>query len=276
MLRWLRGAKAQPAPADAPGPSLATISFPKFHDGLPNAQAAVDIFKGRWASLLPEVDGAPLAAGESGLFTMDPKPGLAAMAFGGGTGRLDGFKVLDLGPLEGGLAYGLEALGADVLAIEGNAEAYLKCLIAKEILGMKSKFMLGDFIRQLEEIDESYDLICASGVLYHMTQPLKLIELVCRRGARSLVWTHYYDPDRVSGYAREDATYNGVTAPHYRKSYGDQTHGRFWGGLADSACWLPRDEILRAFRAFGHSRAEVVAEDVNNPHGPCFTIVTSR
>ena len=63
---------------------------------------------------------------------------------------------------------------------------------------------------------------------------------------------------------------------HFRKGYGDHTHGQFWGGLADAACWLPRDEILRAFQTFGHSKVEVLETNLDHPHGPCFTIVASR
>jgi hypothetical protein len=125
-------------------------------------------------------------------------------------------------------------------------------------------------------VEQSWDLIVASGVLYHMTRPLQLIELICRRGARSVVWTHYYDPELVSGYEALPGEHRGVAAEHFRKGYGDRSQGTFWGGLADSACWLRREDILSAFRAFGHSRVEVVAENRAHPHGPCFTLVTAR
>lgn len=67
-----------------------------------------------------------------------------------------------------------------------------------------------------------------------------------------------------------------MTAPHFSKAYGDQTHGKFWGGVADRACWLRPDDILRAFHAFGHTRTEVIEDSPDHPHGPCFTVVTSR
>jgi hypothetical protein len=276
MLKWRRCAKPPEPEPSGETSDLATVSFPKFYNGLPSAQAAVDIFRGRWASILPDVDGKPIEAGDAGHFTMSPQPGYAAAAFGGDTGRLDGFRTLDLGPLEGGLSYGFEQLGCDVLAVEGNAEAYLKCLIAKEILGMKAKFVFGDFVRYLDQVDESFDLIVASGVLYHMVTPLKLIDLICRRGARVIMWTHYYDPDSCEGYEEEPGQHRGFSVPHFRKGYGDRRYGRFWGGLAKSTCWLRREDILAAYTTFGFSRVEVVAEDLNHPHGPCFTVVGSR
>ena len=265
-----------PALDDAPGQNLATISFQKFHDRRPGPQAALDIFKDRWSSSLPDDVAGPLVAGEAPLFTLDHRPWQAAQAFGGGTGRLDSFKVLELGPLEGGHTWKLESFGAEVTAIEGNAEAYLKCLIVKEVLGMRAKFLLGDFVRYLRETDAAWDLIFASGVLYHMVRPLELIELICRSSSRAFLWTHFYDADRCSGFVSEAVTYAGVSAPHFAKGYGDQTHGKFWGGLADRACWLTRDDILAAFRAFGHTKVEVLETNLEHPHGPCFTVATSR
>jgi hypothetical protein len=66
----------------------------------------------------------------------------------------------------------LEAAGAQIDAIEANQRTYLRCLITKEILGLtRSKFWLGDFIKALENWDQRYDLIVASGVLYHLKNP---------------------------------------------------------------------------------------------------------
>lgn len=282
MFKWLAPLPAAPQPeavvapiVAAQDPNLATLSFQKFHDLIPSPQAAIDIFKGRWASSFPELDP-PVVAGGSPLFTIDHRPRQAGAAFGGETARLDGFKVVELGPLEGGHTYQLEGLGADVIAIEGNAEAYLKCLIVKEILGMNSKFLLGDFIKYLEAVEQPFDLVFASGVLYHMVQPLRLIELICKASDRAFLWTHYYDPERCSDFQGAVIEHGGLSIEHFRKGYGDQTHGQFWGGLADAACWLPRDEILRAFQAFGHSQVEVLETNLDHPAGPCFTIVTSR
>ena len=56
--------------------------------------------------------------------------------------------ILELGPLEGGHSYMLDRAGAaQVVAIEGNARAYLKCLIVKELLGLpRVQFLCGDSV----------------------------------------------------------------------------------------------------------------------------------
>ena len=53
-------------------------------------------------------------------------------------GSIEGFRILELGPLESGHTYQLERLGAgSILCIEASPEFYLKSLIIKEILGLK-------------------------------------------------------------------------------------------------------------------------------------------
>ena len=58
-----------------------------------------------------------------------------------------GFACLELGPLEAGHSYILDRAGAlEVLAIEANRRAFLKCLVVKEMIGLPSvRFVLGDF-----------------------------------------------------------------------------------------------------------------------------------
>src|SRR5690349_6333313 len=99
----------------------------------PSAQNAVDIFRGEWSSQLPATLQGEAKAGDTPLFE-DDRIKWAIEQFGGATN----FTALELGPLEGGHSYMLERQGAtSVLAIEANVRAYLKCLITKELLGLK-------------------------------------------------------------------------------------------------------------------------------------------
>src|SRR5437764_1323074 len=76
----------------------APASFSKFELRPPSHQNAVDIFDGKWASNFAEVCP-ELRAGQTPLFTVDRRPGDAARLLGI-NGRLDGMRVLELGPLE--------------------------------------------------------------------------------------------------------------------------------------------------------------------------------
>ena len=62
-------------------------------------------------------------------------------------GGVQGLSILELGPLESGHPYMLQKAGArEIVAVEANTRAYLKCLIAKEVLGLEAAhFTLGDF-----------------------------------------------------------------------------------------------------------------------------------
>jgi hypothetical protein len=249
------------------------MEFNKFSTAVPSAQNAVDIFHGRWASKLPR-HVEDLVAGPAAHFDGDPRPYFVAQEFGGPLRTLSGFDVCELGPMEAGHTYQLESLGANVTAIEGNVEAYLKCLVVKEIFGLRSKFFLGDFVSFLEKTNRQFDLIFASGVLYHMMEPTKLISLMCKSAPRLFLWTHYYDEKHCEGYERIDVECDGEVVPHFQKGYGDRSHGRFWGGLAESASWLRREDIIRVLKENGHENFKVVEEQVDHPHGPCFSAVS--
>src|SRR6516162_79040 len=223
----------------------APASFQKFELRAPSHQNAVEIFDGKWASDLSEVCPG-LRAGQTPLFSHDPRPRDAARLLGA-NGRLDGMRVLELGPLEGAHTYQLEKLGAaSILAIEANAEAFLKCLITKEITGLRAaKFMHGDFYRYLENTNEHFDLVFCCGVLYHMPDPLALIGSIAKSTKRCFVWTHYYDGKHYPGpprEARSDPRYPGVIM--YTVEYDNMDSGLFWGGNRPTSVWLDRDAII--------------------------------
>ncbi|MBC8104440.1 MAG: class I SAM-dependent methyltransferase, partial [Cytophagales bacterium] len=133
--------------------------------GVPGDQTALDIFKEEWSSRFPEERADIRSGGESPLFD-DPRVAWAIEQIGGISGKT----VLELGPLEGGHTYQFDRAGAaSIVAVEANTRGYLKCLIAKEVLGMPSAhFLCGDFVEYLRVNQMHYDLCFASGVLYHM------------------------------------------------------------------------------------------------------------
>jgi hypothetical protein len=155
----------------------------------------------------------------------------------------------------------------------------LKCLIVKELLGMKASFLFGDVAEYLRAHDDAdrakFDLIFCSGVLYHMIDPLRLIDLIARCTDRCFVWTHYYR-DGLSGRTPEIRTHAGFEATHWLVDYGEtRNEAGFWGGNQSHAAWLDRDAILGAFRHFGLAQVEV-AFDSELAGGPSFALVASR
>ena len=140
-------------------PPSASTDFKHFFGAVPTDQNALDLFAGEWSSS-PPASRPELKAGATPLFD-DPRMQWAHDRFNE-MGLTDGFAgrdVLELGPLEGAHTYLIDKLGAtSVTAVEANARAYLKCLIAKEVFGMPhSRFLLGDVLSFLNTTERTYD-----------------------------------------------------------------------------------------------------------------------
>jgi hypothetical protein len=258
-------------PIQAGHPVQSVLRFEKFTQRAPSPQNAVDIFRGRWASDISEILPG-IHSGPTGHFAGDPRPGFLLKNFGTEQGTLAGMRILELGPLEGAHTFQLEGFGADeVVAIEANAEAYLKCLIVKEILELKKiRFLYGDFMEYLREDDTKWNIIFCCGVLYHMIDPIALIELISQRTDRVFVWTHYCASESQSTYTA--VTKRGEQFKYYSHVYAGRDSGTFWGGVQDKSFWMSRDDILRAFKMYGFVNVDVHHEEPNHQNGPSFSI----
>lgn len=247
----------------------------------PGPQNALDIFAGEWSCRLPP-PFEQLRAGHAPLFR-DLRIEWAAQALGG----VQGQRVLELGPLEGGHSYLLEQLGAaSVLAIEANARAFLKCLIVKEIVPLtRTKFLCGDFLEYLRRDPPRFDLALACGVLYHLRQPAALIRWLARITDRLIVWTHYYDEAAIQAAPRLRARFSaGAVAEEdgfryqvYRQRYGEALRSiGYCGGSADHSSWMTRTDVLTCLRYFGFDNVQIHREEPGHANGPCFLLAAQR
>ena len=243
----------------------------QFEHRAPSAQTAVDVFAGRWSSDLSRLLTVKNTGGAD-LFLNDPRPGLAAAAFGKGTGRLDRMRVLELGPLEGGHSYQLERLGAaHVTAVDTNVEAYLKCLIIKETLGLKRcSFLLGDALGFLLETNDKYDLVFCSGLLYELADPIGLIKAICAVTNRCFVWTHYYDAQNPNV---QDRLARKVKVDGFKARYFENQPT---ANAAQVNAWMEKDAMLDCFRHFGLDDISIVENSPDHPNGPAMSFTASR
>jgi len=251
-----------------------------FVDSDPSEQNAVALFS-HWASRFPEGKG--LATdGQAGLFEDDRITWLDAQ-LRARTGRgIEGRTVLELGPLEAGHTYMLDRLGAaSIVSVEANSIAYLKCLIAKETLGIPSAhFILGNALRYLESCRQPFDLCVCSGFLYHQRDPLQVLRLLSGVCDNLYLWTATYHeslfekqpamrqrfgpPRHVS-----DGSLSCTLHPHH---YGEvKDYEAFWGGTEPSSSWMSTADILTALPHFG-LKPFAVREDPN-PFGLALNVV---
>ncbi|HTR86444.1 MAG TPA: class I SAM-dependent methyltransferase [Reyranella sp.] len=252
----------------------------EYVDSFPSPQNAIDLVHG-WNHMLPPEIG--VTAGAAKLYA-DGRIVWALEQFGNISGR----RILELGPLEASHTYMLHRQGPALIhAIEANKLAFMRCLIAKNLLQLDSAyFMLGDFEKWLEGTPEHYDLIIASGVLYHMADPVRLIELASQRSDSLYLWTHFFAEEEMpKGDARRQAfseevairPFKGLDIRLHKRGYhGAWRDKSFCGGIHDEHCWMEKDQILAVLKAAGYQDIRLAHESKANPNGPSISIFARR
>ena len=162
----------------------------------------------------------------------------------------------------------------------------MKCLIVKEILDLqKSHFLFGDFNEYLRQNIDQFDVVIASGVLYHMLNPEELIELLSKKTNRLFIWSHYFDENiiRKNGDLSKkfpnvtSATQAGFAHSLYRQEYQSALEWKgFCGGNNPYSNWLTRDDILNCLRYFGYDDIRIGFDHPDHPNGPAFALVALR
>lgn len=246
----------------------------------PCAQNALDIFKGEWNAQLPP-PLQDLKAGNSPVFE-DPR----IAWLGEQLAHPETLRVLECGPHEGGQTYMLEKLGvASILSIEANTHAFLRCLVLKELLGLKnSQFMLGDFVSYLRSSDR-YDLVIASGVLYHLVNPVEAIALMSKVTDQLYVWSHYYEEKTTEAHPllahhfrdRSPAEYEGFKHSLHRQHYQTRLgNAGFNGGSRHYSHWLSREDLIGALKFFGFNNIAIQIDHADNSAGPNISLLAKR
>lgn len=255
---------------------------PRYEQRLASAQTIADIFKGFWKSKLP--DG--VESGTAELFA-DTRPEWFDSILPGG---IRDKSVLELGPFEGYQTRALLKLGArEVSSVEGNTINFLKCLCRKEIDGLNVRMKLGDVLKELE-VDTNYDVVFASGILYHMQEPLRFIELACQRAPAIYIWTHFFDVQRMQDLdplqaELFDASLNrtadvaGQPVTLHARKYGIDNYRdnipMYWEGAPEELTyWLDWRTIELCFAASGFRLIKQVESDVGGL--PCVSFAALK
>jgi len=255
----------------------------RFAADAPSAQGTIDIFQGQWVTAFPSEMG--VVAGSVNHFDpeVDPRVPWVASQLPDG---LVGMRVLELGPFEGYQSAVLEWSGASsVVAVEGSQTAFLKCLVVKELLDLKVNFLYGDMLKYLEATDERFDIVWASGILYHQTDPIGLLERIAARSDRVFLHTHYFDDDAIAAEVREarfdekrDVTvhWRGRRIRLHCYDYAaDPTTNGFAGGPRPYALWMERGDIEFVLAELGLGEITYGVVDPGNPAGPAFFLLAT-
>jgi len=245
----------------------------------PSAQQTLDIFNGVWASKIPTPG--ETTSGTALLFD-DFRVRWAVKQLAERGITLKDAHVLELGPLEGGHTKMLADLGvASVTAVEASTEAYLKCLVVKELLGLERvNFLFGDATRYLKTTDRRFQLGFACGILYHLVSPVEFIAELSKHCDSIYIWTQCWIPelvDRLPHYrgATFQAEVEGFRHTLHRNNYGDtEVHTQFWGGNAGFCYWMEPEQVVAAVKHFGFSN--VTSEFNQNEWGALLQLVATK
>ncbi len=237
----------------------------------PAPENAFRQFAGEWISRVPGFE-----TGSVALFD-DHRIRWLQSQLGGFAGK----RVLELGPLEAGHTFMMERAGANVLAIEANQRAFLKCLIVKQAFDLRARFLLGDAHAYLKTCPDRFDFVLASGILYHMNTPAEFLRDVGRVAHSLGVWSHYYDPAIVDSRAdlrdkfeREPTieTSSGIAVTSFLRHYGSELRSpEFCGGSLPTSRWLTKDSLFDLLDALGF--LTTIGEDApDHPNGPAILL----
>jgi hypothetical protein len=247
-------------------------------DNYPSTEAGLALFANTWSSHIP-VEG--IVTGHLPLFADERLVWLFEQ-----TGGIEGWNILELGPLEAAHTTMLHVKGAAAItAIEANPVCYLKCLIIKEIFQLdRARFLLGNFERFLRDTPARFDLIVASGVLYHLMDPLLALLDMMRITDRIFIWSHFFNDAvmpagdaRRSPFTREtiEREQDGAHLTYHVRGYGGATRsGAFCGGIHEQSVWLELRQVTALLDQNGY-RLTLAFEQPDHANGPaaCFVAV---
>jgi hypothetical protein len=179
--------------------------------------------------------------------------------------------------MEASHTYMLEKAGAQVHAVEANKLAFLKCLIAKEILSLRARFSLAEINAWLDESEESFDLAVACGVIYHMRDPLGFLERLARKSSTLFLWTHVAPDELPATMAFEVQHWRGLAVRLLPKAYlSAQKMPTFCGGVFDYPRWMAKEDLFAALNLLGFETIETAHDEPDHANGPALSILARK
>lgn len=180
--------------------------------------------------------------------------------------------VLDLGCFEGAHTYQFEKKNAIVTGIESNTHLFLKCLINKNTLNMKSKFLLGDITKYMTEYlktGKKYDLVWCCGILYHLPNPIECLSLISKISKSFYIWTLYvtknseeiWNPINKMKMSFDNEQYFG-----YKYVYPNR-YDREYAGANPYCIRISLDTIVKFCKKFGFSVKKLKCPNGNKESG---------
>jgi hypothetical protein len=155
----------------------------------------------------------------------------------------------------------------EVVAVEGQKANVEKAEFVQGLLGVESvTFLCGD----LSEFDITslgkFDVVFCSGLLYHLPNPWRLMELCSTVAPALFLWTHYAPDSKATEVV---AGYNVYIFPEV-----DMTHP--WTGLQSESLWLTLGGLLTLLANCGYRMITLLEHRFDVPGGPAILLAAFK
>ncbi len=258
---WLDALKMEVASLAGPGGRLVTTGSP-------------------WWSLFPftthRIQILP------GLFTaetgVEPDNDLRTNVVLDSAGGLTGKRVLDIGCLEGGFSVEFARRGAaEVVGVEARRVSVRRCDLVRDLAGLTNlRFVCGDVLHELSRAQPSFDVVLATGILYHLPRPDVVLRLIRERCSGFMVLcTHVAHPDasshgcteEVVEYAGEHGTYRGRSFFERGVDPTVEQDNDLWAAWSNEGSFWPFEpDLVRMIEVAGfRSIRKIVPDDHSEP-----------
>jgi hypothetical protein len=140
-------------------------------------------------------------------------------------------------------------------------------------------------VEYLRRAPQRFDIINASGVLYHQRNSAELIALVSRASDAIIIWTQYYDEAVMAADPLLRRKFSGKVALEYegfryeaqRHEYGRSIYLPWYcGGSASYSHWMTRQSILDCLGVFGLTKIRIAYDHPAHPNGPSFLVAATK
>jgi SAM-dependent methyltransferase len=169
----------------------------------------------------------------------------------------------------------LSRLGArEVISVEGRVENFVKCCCIKDFFELHNvHFVLADVNDVTLEGYGTFDIIVAIGILYHLSDPARVLRNLSRMTTRLFIWTHCSDESYPDGPVRtlypDGSSYQG-------KTYVEGGPREPLSGLEPFSFWPFEQELHRMIEDAGFV-LKILDKGSAGEHGAkCCTIIATR
>jgi len=136
----------------------------------------------------------------------------------------------------------------------------------------------GDFREYLRKCNNKYDIVLASGVLYHMTNPVELIYSIAKVTDCTFLWTHYYDMEQLKAFPNFEKQPTSISSKYsgYKQYYTNIGEKDFYGGTRPYSIWMEREDILTVLRDAGFDNIVITNDTITDNGLPHMAILASK